>query len=675
MNPDVSARRLKKILNLLSSNQLENDYKLILQEILDESFLNKIINDDGFWLSYEIENQILNTLNEKIDLGPYVFTAAREIFFIEAYDILSSNDSNLDYEHFLTRITILLQNVVRYLSFVIVQNNSKFQIKLQTLGDKKETKFDLVYLKGLIEASTILYQIKNWKLELIETSVKNIDTNYFDTKNLVKESSETIFELVWEEKNLKVGRSSIQDTNSELKNLTFVISKEYANNETKYSYIDINEILERSQELHVQNKEMEAAVEVLSSLKNDLIAKQKAMSKDLKMARNIQKGIIPQTIPDWKGLQFSFSYMPLQEVSGDYYDYFMYGSNKIGIMLSDVSGHGIPAAFITAISKLLFTNYKLDSPSEIFSNTNRELIDLVKQQGYLTCFYGIIDSNYDIVYSLAGHPRPLLQRYATGEVSVMEGEGTFLGMFTDADKYFRDYRVKLEPGDKLFVYTDGFMEGQSDEGTPFEMKDLISLIKETKELDIKETVKEIMLRYNDFCKGTDQSDDVTFLGIGLSLRMAEFEELRLSAEKEFNSRSYVRACEYLLEAKQIFPSDVNVLYLLGKYYTKLKDYSNAIIHLEEYNILNQSNADAHLILGYCYFKQDSLGKAEMEFLKSASLRSQNTGAIYNLARTYIRMKNFEKAIESLHRVLNFDPDHIQAKKTLQQIKKYLEKKS
>jgi serine phosphatase RsbU (regulator of sigma subunit) len=674
-NPEVAARRVCRIVQLSKERYSLFELESAMVDICGLDIAEKILGDQTFWITADLEKKILLALDEKFSIQEFVYIVGKEFFLTDAFEILSSDDTLLDYSAILQRIPILLQRIVRYVNFVTEDSETGITIKIIPWQNYQESIFDLLFIKGLLVGGAILYQINSWKIEVEETIFPKLDPTFFETSpNVIFSSGKTILSMSWEDSNLKVGKTSLKENLPSLDSMTFVISKKEENQETKFSYIDLNAILDKSRELYLANRDLEAAVEVLTSLRNELMVKQKAISKDLKMARNIQKGIIPQTIPDWKGLQFAFRFLPMQEVSGDYYDYFNYGSNKIGIMLSDVSGHGVPAAFITAISKLLFTNYKLDSPSEIFCNTNRELIELVKQQGYLTCFYGIIDSNYELTYCIAGHPRPILMRYDTHEVSILDGEGTFLGMFTDADKYFKDYKIKLNPGDKLFVYTDGFLEGQTDEGEPFQLSNLLKLIEESRDMDMKSTIDYIMVKYNDFCKGTDQSDDITLLGIGLSLLMEEFELLKVNAEKEVLNNNHLKACEYLLQAKSIFPSDVNVLYLLGKYFAKLRQYKEAIINIEEYNALNSSNADARLILGYCYFRLENYARAEMEFLKASSLRGSNTNALYNLAKTYIKQKSLVKAAETLERILNFDPNHIQSKRSLEQVLKAIKKK-
>jgi serine phosphatase RsbU (regulator of sigma subunit) len=672
--PEVSIKRLSRVLkNYLDANKNRSTEE-ILRESLPPAIQSKIQIDSSFWITSKMEEGIYSQMKGGFSVNDSIYLSGREFLLNESYDLLPADDTLLSYRDFLLRIPIAISKYLLYFRLKVIQINEKSVVySIHSEEGSTEKIYDFCFLKGIFEGTIMLFQIKNWKLIVDKTINSEVDGKYIESAGELN-ANESLIRMEWEDSTIQVGKSALNASLPPRVSQTFVISQTDSKENVEFSYIDLNAVINKSKELVIENRDLEAAVEVLNSLRDEMIVKHKAISKDLRMARNIQRGIIPQHIPDWKGLQFDFSYLPMQEVSGDYYDYFNFGSNKIGIMLSDVSGHGVPAAFITAISKLLFTNYKLDSPAEIFSNANRELIDLVKQQGYLTCFYGIIDSVYELKYCIAGHPRPILLRYATGEIEILEGEGTFLGMFEDADKYFKDYKIKLEPGDKLFIYTDGLLEGENDRGEQFQQEILIDLIKKTLNMKVNDAIDFIMKNFKEFCRGTDQGDDITILAMGVSLHMAEFQKYKTIAEKYYGEKLYHLACDYMYKAKEIFPTDVNVLFQLGKYLAKEKQYLDSSKHLEEYNSLKTSNADSHLILGYCYYKLENFGKAEMEFVRAMSMRTGNITAMFNLSKVYQKQKEFEKAIEILQKILTFDPNHTQSKKSIHNLVKMLERR-
>ncbi len=672
VTPDVTARRLNKVIRIYLDYNEDPSKETVLQGLIDPMTLSRILKDSNFWVSYSLEQKILNKIEETFPLGEAFFNMGKDFFLSDSFEILPSDDVQVEFEELISRLPLLIDHYLRYVNVKAIHYSTN-SIKFEFNFDKKvnEHSYDLIFLSGILHGAAILFQVSECKTTLIETNLSAINSHFFAESKITKfNSKKTIIEISWAECKIKVGKTNINKISPAFESKTFVISSINEADKGQYSYIDLNDIFSKSKELYIENRDLEAAVEVLKSLRNELMIKQKSITKDLKIARNIQRGIIPQRIPDWKGLQFAVSFMPMQEVSGDYYDYFNFGSNRLGVLVSDVSGHGVPAAFITAISKLLFTNYKLDSPSEILGNANSELLDLVKQQGYLTCFYGIFDSDYEMTYSIAGHPRPILMKSKTKEIIILDGEGTFLGMFDDAREHFRDYKIKLEPGDKLFVFTDGLIEGQNDDGEQFQQENLIKYILESADMDVKSSVDFIMKSFNHYCRGTDQGDDITLLGIGLSLNMEAFDKHQLEAEKNFNNENYEVAAEHLMKANSILPNDLGILLLLGKCYAKIRNYTEAIKYLDEYNSLKTYNADSHLILGYCFYKLENYGRAELELQKSISLRSGNLPALYNLAKTFTKENYPDKAVDVIQKILNLDPTYIPAIK----LKRFLAKK-
>ena len=668
--PESSVKRVQR---MIASAKHHSSFPKV-QSVLEKEFgffmLGKINIDNNFWLSVDMEEKIINSIQAEISLYDELFAAGKDDVLREAFSLLPSDDSQINILEFFIRLPILFQSKVRYLISVMETSESpeRIEFRISPLEGRTVKWYDLNYFHGMVAGVMALFQLKDWNIGAKETSINYCPNQFPQNLTSSKKGIETRFEVFWKESNILLGKTYLKPDSEITNTPSFVMSKT-GDESDNFTYIDLGAMVEKSQKLYYENRDLEAAVEVLNNFRNELMVKQKAISKDLRMARNIQRGIIPQSIPDWKGLQFAFHFQPMQEVSGDYYDYFNFGSNKIGLMLSDVSGHGVPAAFITAISKLLFTNYKLDSPAEIFSNINREMLELVKQQGYITCFYAVINSEYEVVYSLAGHPRPMLYRSATDEVIQLEGEGTFLGMFEDASQHIKDYRFKLYPGDKLFVYTDGFLEGISDEGEPFQLEDLADLIKKYGQLDTKQCLQKVIQEYHNFCMGTDQSDDVTLIAMGLSPKLKEFEEYKSLGEKLYAEGKVGKACELLIKAKEIFPTDMSVLYLLGKYSAKLKDYKSAIEHLEEYNSFKTFNADSHMILGYSYFNLEDYNKAEREFLKSISLRAGNVTSYLYLAKLFFKKKEYDKSRETLNKLLEIEPDHHKALVMMKHLRK------
>ncbi|MCP5498814.1 MAG: SpoIIE family protein phosphatase [Leptospiraceae bacterium] len=671
--PEVSVRRILRILNLFRKKSEGYSIENLLGDVLNKSIIDKMVKDQNFWIPLEVEEQIIKKLSSIRDISEEVILAGKEVFFAIVFEFLPPHDQEIELLELLYRLPLIFNRYNRLIQ-IIPHTSIKehLQYTFSSTGNKREKWYDLLFLYGILEACFSLYTVKESSFSLVDQRQEfpylkpyfQIPSEYAGRKTLI--------EITWPENIKRVSRTDFSyEPIQQTINRTFIVSSvDTLEEKESYSLIDVQKLIEQSEKLYLEKRDLEAAVEVLSLLKNELMLKQKSLTKDLKMARNIQIGIIPQKIPDWRGIQFGIMFRPMQEVSGDYYDYFNFENNRLGILLSDVSGHGIPAAFITAISKLLFSNNKQDTPSEIFGHINYELIDLIKKQGYLTCFYGIIDSNYEITYALAGHPGPILYRYETGEILMLDGEGTYLGIFEEAREFYKDYKLKLEPGDKIFVYTDGMLEGKSDTGKEFDLEVLKETILKTRDLDVKKTTEFIETEYRNFCRGTDQSDDVTLLVFGLSLDMHRLEEYITLAEDYAFDSNYKNACELLEEAYSLFPNDSSILLMLGNYYTRRRMFDEAVHYIEDYNKIKKKNPRSYLLLAYCHYKRKDYQKAEIDLYRSISLDPQNRRALNLLFLVSVRENLISKAKNILEKIKLLYPD----KKLTQRFENYMKNK-
>ena len=318
-------------------------------------------------------------------------------------------------------------------------------------------------------------------------------------------------------------------------------------------------VVRKSAELLKERKELLTAVEYLHLANTELERQIRMNKRELDMARNIQKGFVPRRIPDWKGLQFWVKFYPMAEVSGDFYDYFTLGSNKLGIMVCDVSGHGVPAALISAIAKLSFKSHNLDSPAQVFNQVNLDLLDYVKKEGYLTCFYMIINSRNEIVYSVGAAPPPMLLRADSGEVEKLAGKGTLLGMFPDAGKLYEDRQTQLKPGDKLFVFTDGLTEARSRHDDFMSESALVRVIKETREMDVQRACEHVMAFYDQFTLGRDADDDLTVITMMLSEREDEFQRDGARRAQKTQRRAGERSLRFAARGDEDFSPAYSVV--------------------------------------------------------------------------------------------------------------------
>jgi sigma-B regulation protein RsbU (phosphoserine phosphatase) len=192
---------------------------------------------------------------------------------------------------------------------------------------------------------------------------------------------------------------------------------------------------------------------------------------ELKVVADIQRSLLPQTLPEIPGLDLAAYYQTSRWAGGDYYDFFELPGGRWGILIADVSGHGTPAAVIMAITHSLAHGHPghPDPPSGLLEHVNRRLCETYTQSGdvFVTAFYGIYDpATRELTYACAGHNPPRIKRCRDRSVLTLEGaSGPPLGLF--ADLSYDQATVTLVPRDLLVLYTDGITEAMNGRGEQF----------------------------------------------------------------------------------------------------------------------------------------------------------------------------------------------------------------
>jgi phosphoserine phosphatase RsbU/P len=180
-----------------------------------------------------------------------------------------------------------------------------------------------------------------------------------------------------------------------------------------------------------------------------------AVQRELETARQIQTSLLPRELPRLPHLELAVRYVPMTAVAGDLYDVVALGPARVGILVADVSGHGIPAALVASMVKLAFASQSehADDPARVLSAMNRVLCSHVET--FVTAVYVVIDSeNRTITSANAGHPPVLIGRADSHIVS--REHGCVLGVLPEAD--YTNEQLTLAPGDRVWLYTDGIPE-------------------------------------------------------------------------------------------------------------------------------------------------------------------------------------------------------------------------
>lgn len=196
-----------------------------------------------------------------------------------------------------------------------------------------------------------------------------------------------------------------------------------------------------------------------------------AIESELETARTIQGSLLPGTAPNIPGLRIASRYLPSSAVGGDLYDFLTApGHRGVGVLISDVAGHGVPAALIASMVKVAAASQRscLERPAHLLERMQGALFGSLKR-GFVTAAYVHVDAtNGALVAACAGHPAPLLVRATmAGRPEVIEvgGSGPILGRFREAS--FAEASLQLAAGDRLILYTDGLIEATNGAGEGF----------------------------------------------------------------------------------------------------------------------------------------------------------------------------------------------------------------
>jgi len=242
-----------------------------------------------------------------------------------------------------------------------------------------------------------------------------------------------------------------------------------------------------------------------------------AIQQDLVVARNIQQSILPKVFPPFperNDFDIYAGMTPAKEVGGDFYDFFLIDKERLGLVIGDVSGKGVPAAIFMAVSRTLLkaTAMKGLPPSECLAYVNDLLCLESTAAMFVTIFYGIFNTTTgELEYSNGGHNPPYIMK-ADGKVQPLEmAGGIALGVMEEMS--YNVDRIELQPGDGIFLYTDGVTEAFNANGVMYTNQRLEQLLTGQNSQSIKVIVQQVFQDVNDFSTGIEQSDDITILSM------------------------------------------------------------------------------------------------------------------------------------------------------------------
>jgi len=252
----------------------------------------------------------------------------------------------------------------------------------------------------------------------------------------------------------------------------------------------------------------------LKSVHSELYERNLQLSKELEIAKRVQQFIICKDFSHIAYPAVSGLYLPIEDIGGDFFDCYQLPDEKTGFLIADVTGHGIPAALVMTMAKMIFSIYssRLTSASDLFSTVNEQLNGLLLDTQYITSFFIIYDNKTKTInYSNAGHTRALYYRASTKKVLALDTNGFFIGLAKDTK--YEEKKLSVESGDRLLLYTDGITEIKNNTGEEFGENRLAKLIIERSHIRGDAFCDVLLQGVKSFTPLENRVDDIAFLNI------------------------------------------------------------------------------------------------------------------------------------------------------------------
>jgi phosphoserine phosphatase RsbU/P len=278
---------------------------------------------------------------------------------------------------------------------------------------------------------------------------------------------------------------------------------------------------------------------LLREARAQLAEQLRALNYELEMARQIQLSILPHSLPKLPGLDIAARFLPMTAVAGDFYDFIQIDDQHIGILIADVSGHGLPSALIASMLQVALTAQVTHAaePAQVLSGLNKALCGKFTRN-FVTAAYIYLDlANNLMRYAGAGHPPVLQYRNASGKATELLENGIVLGMFAEAT--YKDVEVRLEPGDRYVLYTDGILEAANSADEMYGPSRLMHFVESNKVLaadQFADVLVADIAHWTGQSSDQGQQDDITVL-------LFDFNSLIRGEKKDDASREKVFVAE------------------------------------------------------------------------------------------------------------------------------------
>ncbi len=264
--------------------------------------------------------------------------------------------------------------------------------------------------------------------------------------------------------------------------------------------------------------ELFARVDTLIALKNAVAEKEKfiLLKEQMVVAREIQFSTLPQRIPELNKISVAAKYIPMNSVGGDFYDFYIPDEKSFGVFISDVSGHGIPAALIASMMKIVFSIYSeiCMNPAELLKSMNRALFGNIEDR-FITASYLFINQHTkEASFARAGHEPLLIFRRSENIIEEILPKGGAIGLLKEMNT--QEITINLNTGDKIILYSDGITEALNKNRDFYELERLKEYVINNSYLNQAELTESILSNLREWTGGNEFQDDLTLIVIDIN---------------------------------------------------------------------------------------------------------------------------------------------------------------
>lgn len=493
--------------NLDQKDKLLTSYKALQSQKKGLTYLDSVSKEMIQTLDKSIKNRkkresynaSISTFKEKLQLENILKTSQLISSILDIDELLNAILKNvLEVMGAERAVLYLFKNENEEERYILRDNSNKesrFEISKTVLNRVLDTK------KGVVLTS--LEEDEDFKIagSLIEENVRSM----LCTPLILKEQLIGLFYLDSKVLNNLFTSDDLKLLDAFASQVAISISNARAYKSLQIERDSLEEkVEERTSELYEEKRRIENINKILKNKNLQLL-------NELNLARQIQENFLPSSFPALKSADFAGLYRPMEAIGGDFFDFFPIDEDHTGIFISDVSGHGVPAALVTGMLKATFSSAAFNelSPAMFLQKLNKRICG---QTGgnFLTAFYAVYnDKTKKLTFARAGHNPPFLL-FREEKIAELQSKGTILGIMEDIS--FTEESITLVSGDKILFYTDGLTEAinpKQEEFLPF----LQAILYEQRQLTIHDLLDFIEHELIMFTESARFEDDVCILGM------------------------------------------------------------------------------------------------------------------------------------------------------------------